>query len=177
MKSARRAPDRRRDCVFQSQGLYFSRFRGNRGRWWGETRDLERFYSTQVWRKETERQIACDMVGPDSTMVITDHYHGFRYCVPMDGHRPWLDLRFYKDICPDQNGASSRIAISVFNEILSKFPLLQCSPNMTSSGATSKWMCPITPINILIAMCLKWRKTIFENTTCVPLAMMLDMCD
>jgi hypothetical protein len=24
----------------------------------------------------------------------------------MDGHRPDLDLKFYKDICPDQNGVS-----------------------------------------------------------------------
>ena len=33
----------------------------------------------------------------------------------MDGHRPSLDLRFYKDICPDQNGASSRTVTTVFN--------------------------------------------------------------
>jgi hypothetical protein len=26
-----------------------------------------------------------------------------RYCVPMDNQRPQLDLKFYKDICPDQN--------------------------------------------------------------------------
>ena len=50
------------------------------------------------------------MVRPISTIATTDQYHGFaRYCVPMDGHRPWLDLRFYQGICPDQNGASSRI--------------------------------------------------------------------
>ena len=29
----------------------------------------------------------------------------FRYCVPMDNQRPQLDLKFYKDICPDKNGA------------------------------------------------------------------------
>ena len=32
----------------------------------------------------------------------------------MDGHRPGLDLKFYKDICSDQNGASFRTFIMVF---------------------------------------------------------------
>jgi hypothetical protein len=29
-----------------------------------------------------------------------------RYCVPMDNQRPQLDLKFVRDICPDQNGVS-----------------------------------------------------------------------
>ena len=32
----------------------------------------------------------------------------------MDGHRPGLDLKFYKDICPDQNGASLRTFMTGF---------------------------------------------------------------
>ena len=32
----------------------------------------------------------------------------------MDGHRPGLDLKFHKDICPDQNGASLRAFMTVF---------------------------------------------------------------
>ena len=28
----------------------------------------------------------------------------FRYCVPMDGHRPSLDLQYFENICPDKNG-------------------------------------------------------------------------
>ena len=32
----------------------------------------------------------------------------------MDGHRPEFDLKFYKDICSDQNGASLRIFMTVF---------------------------------------------------------------
>ena len=39
--------------------------------------------------------------------------HGFRYCVPMDGHRPDLDLKFYKDICPDQNGVSLQTIMTI----------------------------------------------------------------
>ena len=42
-------------------------------------------------------------------IAITDH-HIQRYCVPMDGHRLELDLKFYKDIrvCSDPNGTMSR---------------------------------------------------------------------
>jgi hypothetical protein len=39
-------------------------------------------------------------------LITTADGLGARYCIPMDGHRPGLDLRFHKDICPDQNGAS-----------------------------------------------------------------------
>jgi hypothetical protein len=60
-----------------------------------------------VWRKESARQVACDMVwAPVSTTATTDD-PGFRYCVPMDDHRPGLNLRFFRDVCPDQNGSSS----------------------------------------------------------------------
>jgi len=30
----------------------------------------------------------------------------FRYCIPMDNARPSLDLKYFKDICPDKNGIS-----------------------------------------------------------------------
>jgi hypothetical protein len=33
----------------------------------------------------------------------------------MDNQRPELDLKFYKDICPDQNGASLKTFVTVFN--------------------------------------------------------------
>ena len=32
----------------------------------------------------------------------------------MDGHRPGLDLKFYKDICSDQNGASLVDSLQTF---------------------------------------------------------------
>ncbi|KAH9032894.1 hypothetical protein EDB85DRAFT_1165859 [Lactarius pseudohatsudake] len=34
---------------------------------------------------------------------MTTDGHILRYCVPMDNQRPQLDLRFFKDICPDRN--------------------------------------------------------------------------
>jgi hypothetical protein len=30
-----------------------------------------------------------------------------RYCIPMDNDRPELDIRYFKDICPNKDGTSS----------------------------------------------------------------------
>jgi hypothetical protein len=32
-----------------------------------------------------------------------------RYCIPMDNVRPELDLKYFDDICPDENGTSNHI--------------------------------------------------------------------
>jgi len=37
---------------------------------------------------------------------LRDKLHAIWYCVPMDGHRPGLDLKYYENICPDRNGVS-----------------------------------------------------------------------
>ncbi|KAN0137575.1 hypothetical protein V8E53_004626, partial [Lactarius tabidus] len=34
---------------------------------------------------------------------LRNKLHAIWYCIPMDDHRPGLNLRFFKDICPDQN--------------------------------------------------------------------------
>ncbi len=39
-------------------------------------------------------------------ILAADGNNLFRYCVAMDNHRPNLDLKYFKDICPDQNGMS-----------------------------------------------------------------------
>jgi hypothetical protein len=54
---------------------------------------------------------------PVFTIATTDS-HDFRYCVPLDGHRPELNLKFYENICADQNGVSLRTFMTVFNETL-----------------------------------------------------------
>ena len=36
----------------------------------------------------------------------------------MDNQRPQLDLKFYNDICPDQNGVSSWTFMTPFNVAL-----------------------------------------------------------
>ena len=38
--------------------------------------------------------------------IATTDAHILRYCIPMDNQRPELDLKHFKDICPDRNGAS-----------------------------------------------------------------------
>ena len=49
------------------------------------------------------------------TRLRTTDSHILRYCVPMDNQRPQLDLKFYKDICPDQNGMSLQPFMTVSN--------------------------------------------------------------
>ncbi|KAH9014508.1 hypothetical protein EDB84DRAFT_1423620, partial [Lactarius hengduanensis] len=34
---------------------------------------------------------------------LRDRLHVIWYCVPMDNQRPQLDLKFFKDICPERN--------------------------------------------------------------------------
>ncbi|KAH9169773.1 hypothetical protein EDB89DRAFT_1982419 [Lactarius sanguifluus] len=34
---------------------------------------------------------------------LQDRLHAIWFCVPMDNQRPELDLRYFKDICPDRN--------------------------------------------------------------------------
>ncbi|KAF8259174.1 hypothetical protein EI94DRAFT_1752319, partial [Lactarius quietus] len=43
------------------------------------------------------------MVWTPSFTITTTDSHVLRYCVPMDGHRPGLDLKYYDKICPDPN--------------------------------------------------------------------------
>ncbi|KAN0138699.1 hypothetical protein V8E53_003687 [Lactarius tabidus] len=35
--------------------------------------------------------------------LLRNKLHAIWYCVPMDNQRPQLDLKYYKDICPDKN--------------------------------------------------------------------------
>ncbi|KAN0130009.1 hypothetical protein V8E53_012163 [Lactarius tabidus] len=34
---------------------------------------------------------------------LRNRLHAIWYCVPMDDHRPGLNLRFFRNVCPDQN--------------------------------------------------------------------------
>ncbi|KAN0131070.1 hypothetical protein V8E53_011203 [Lactarius tabidus] len=34
---------------------------------------------------------------------LQDRLHAIWYCVPMDDHRPGLNLKFFENVCPDQN--------------------------------------------------------------------------
>ena len=62
-----------------------------------------------MWRKTIKTQIARHMVCATPVLlpvITTANGLDVRYCIPMDGHRPGLDLKFHKDICSNQNGAS-----------------------------------------------------------------------
>ena len=63
----------------------------------------------------------CMRYGLDSRLFTSStitECHIFRYCVPMDNQRPQLDLKFYKDICPDRNGTPLRTFLTVSNASL-----------------------------------------------------------
>ncbi|KAF8262699.1 hypothetical protein EI94DRAFT_663842 [Lactarius quietus] len=49
---------------------------------------------------------------------LRNRLHAIWYCVPMDNHRPELDLKFYDKICPDPNGASLQTFVIMFNTSL-----------------------------------------------------------
>ncbi|KAF8272790.1 hypothetical protein EI94DRAFT_1795791 [Lactarius quietus] len=51
-----------------------------------------------------ERKIVQAFIRQMSTERRLKHrLHAIWYCVPMDNHRPELDLRYFKGICPDKN--------------------------------------------------------------------------
>ena len=65
-----------------------------------------------VQQKSSERRLANRLHAiwfglSEFTIAITDDDHVLRYCIPMDDVRPELDLKHFKDICPDPNGASA----------------------------------------------------------------------
>ncbi|KAN0131046.1 hypothetical protein V8E53_011179 [Lactarius tabidus] len=41
--------------------------------------------------------------GDEEKLEILKDFIRRKYCVPMDDHRPGLNLRFYANVCPDQN--------------------------------------------------------------------------
>jgi len=49
---------------------------------------------------------------------LQNKLHAIWYCVPMDDHRPELSLKFYENICPDQNDVSFQTFMTVFNHTL-----------------------------------------------------------
>ena len=75
-------------------------------------------YDASVKRGSCEKNcMPSGLHSPAFTMTTTDSYI-FRYCVPMDNQRPQLDLKFFKDICPDRNGASLRTPMTTYKALL-----------------------------------------------------------
>jgi hypothetical protein len=52
-------------------------------------------------------QIARDMVCSLWASTVANPQGLFsRYCIPMDNDRPELEIRYFKDICPNKDGTS-----------------------------------------------------------------------
>jgi len=75
------------ELVFSNHTGYV--FHDSRGIESGSTEELE-ILQEFIRRKCGEKRLSFKL-------------HAIWYCVPMDNQRPQLDLKFYKDICPDQN--------------------------------------------------------------------------
>ena len=105
------------ELVFSNHEGYV--FHDSRGIESGSVEELE-ILQEFIRRKYGQRRLADRLhaiwfgpsIGCSHVHDSTTDGHTFRYCVPMDNQRPQLDLKFYKDICPDQNGASLRIFAS-----------------------------------------------------------------
>ncbi|KAF8268752.1 hypothetical protein EI94DRAFT_1726934 [Lactarius quietus] len=87
------------ELVFSNHYGYV--FHDSRGIECGDTEELE-ILKVFIRRKCEEKR-------------LRDKLHAIWYCVPMDNHRPALDLKFYDKICPDQNGASLQTFMTKFN--------------------------------------------------------------
>jgi len=72
-------------------------FSNHRGYAFHDSRGIE---SGSIEELETLKEFIRRKCGKER---LSDKLHAIWYCVPMDGHRPGLDLRFYENICPDWN--------------------------------------------------------------------------
>ena len=85
-------------------------FHDSRGIESGSTEELEilqEFIQRKCEEKRLRDRLHAIWLEAQVFTMLTADGHNVRYCVPMDNQRPQLDLKFYTDICPDQNGASS----------------------------------------------------------------------
>jgi hypothetical protein len=95
------------ELVFSNHTGYV--FHDSRGIESGSTKELKilkEFIRRKCREKHLTDKLHAIWFGLLSSVIATTDGHGFRYCVPLDGHRPGLDLKFYENICPDRNGAS-----------------------------------------------------------------------
>ncbi|KAF8270575.1 hypothetical protein EI94DRAFT_1571135 [Lactarius quietus] len=102
--------------VFSNHGGYV--FHDSRGIESGCIKELEilkGFIQRKCGEKRLRDKLHAIWFGLLVFALTTTDCHVLRYCVPMDNHRPELDLKFYDKICPDRNGASLQTFITIFN--------------------------------------------------------------
>ena len=104
------------ELVFSNHTGYV--FHDSRGIECGSTEELEtlrEFIRDKCGPKQLQNKLhAIWFARLPVFLITTTDSLGVRYCIPMDGHRPGLDMKFHKDICPDQNGASLGTFMTVF---------------------------------------------------------------
>ncbi|KAH9169801.1 hypothetical protein EDB89DRAFT_2072651 [Lactarius sanguifluus] len=92
------------ELIFSNHKGYV--FHDSRGIESGSTEELK-IVQEFIRRKseETRLQDRLHAIWFDSRVfaIMTTDSHILRYCIPMDNQRPQLDLKFFKDICPNKN--------------------------------------------------------------------------
>ncbi|KAH9160119.1 hypothetical protein EDB89DRAFT_2106657 [Lactarius sanguifluus] len=91
--------------------LVFSNYKGyifhdSRGIESGSTEELkilQEFIQRKCKETRLRDRLHAIWFGLSSVHITITDSHILRYCVPMDNQRPILDLKFFRDVCPDQN--------------------------------------------------------------------------
>ncbi|KAH9158884.1 hypothetical protein EDB89DRAFT_1899529 [Lactarius sanguifluus] len=91
--------------------LVFSNHRGyvfhdSRGIESGSARELDilrKFIQQKCGERRLRDRLHAIWLDSRVFAITTTDGHILRYCVPMDNQRPQLDLKYFKDICPEQN--------------------------------------------------------------------------
>jgi hypothetical protein len=66
---------------------------------------LKDFIRRKCGERRLKNRLHAIWFGLSVFTITTADRSVLRYCVPMDSHRPGLDLKYYDKICPDPNGA------------------------------------------------------------------------
>ncbi|KAF8260962.1 hypothetical protein EI94DRAFT_1811020 [Lactarius quietus] len=77
---------------------------------------LKSFIQRKCGKKRLADRLHAIWFGLSVFTITTTDRHVLRYCVPMDGHRPGLDLKYYDKICPDPNDRLEVPVIAVFTK-------------------------------------------------------------
>ncbi|KAH9032967.1 hypothetical protein EDB85DRAFT_1155203 [Lactarius pseudohatsudake] len=105
------------ELVFSNhRGYVFHDSRGIESGSAGELDMLREFIQQKCGNRRLRDRLHAIWLDSRVFTITTTDGHILRYCVPMDNQRPQLDLKFFKDICPEQNGASLQRFVTVFSK-------------------------------------------------------------
>ena len=90
-------------------GYVFHESRGIESGSTEELENLKQFVYRKCGEKRLRDKLHAIWFGLVSSRLQQIDGYNFRYCVPLDDHRPGLNLKFYENICADQNGVSESL--------------------------------------------------------------------